>query len=343
MIRHKNLRFTLFLLIVVALASCSRIDDEGFVRCTNGVCTGNIDTQAANLGLSCTATPDSSTVNVDQFFNVTLQAQGGATPYYVASPSGAQSFNPSTVLSGRYRSAGVKREYITVYDSSGLSATCPLDVVVQQGAGCDITIANDNYSPVVNEDIQFHFQAYGTTSGDLVSYEFVPDLYRANNLGYVLTKPAGATATAAFDYKYTSRGVKRPTLYVSTPDSWASCEIAALPVRQPDFEITGKRFAELGAADAKIELKMEDNGEFGGTINYTYELLDSNGSVNTVEDLDEITLTSTSNVYLKIRLRVTARQGTDGPEVVKEVELEFVPSEICNLEVAGGTNGVVVR
>ncbi|MEZ4751561.1 MAG: hypothetical protein R3B54_13360 [Bdellovibrionota bacterium] len=350
MIRHKNLRFTLFLLIVVALASCSRIDDEGFIRCTNGVCTGlEINTQASNLGLSCTATPASSTVNVDQYFNVTLNAQGGATPYYVASTSGAKSFNPSTVLSGRYKTPGTKREYITVYDSSGLSASCPLDVVVQSGAGCDITVANNNYSPAVDEEIQFRFQAYGIETGKLVTYEFIPDANKATNLGYVLTKQATDTATAAFDYKYSSRGVKKPRLYVSTSKSWASCDIAALPVRQPDFEITGKRFADLydpnqaTPTPAKIELEMVDNGEFGGTITYTYDLVETDPNVTLSSDLNEVTVSSETTTYIKVRLKVTAKVGTDGPEVIKYAYLEFVPSEVCPVEIAGDTNGVVIR
>ncbi|MCB0418930.1 MAG: hypothetical protein KDD39_14890, partial [Bdellovibrionales bacterium] len=86
-----------------------------------------------------------------------------------------------------------------------------------------------------------------------------------------------------------------------------------------------------------------DNGEFGGTITYSYELVESDPNVTLSSELNEVTVSSETTTYIKVRLKVTAKVGTDGPEVIKYAYLEFVPSEVCSVDVAGDTNGVVVR
>ncbi len=119
------------LLVSFLIISCS-INDEG-QRCALDSFTcgdGGSETLSAG-GFYCTATPETSVVEVDTRFNVTITAAGGMEPYVLPTRSGGKRFSTSVTISGGYVTTGQKSEYITLYDAEGAQTSCLLNVTVE--------------------------------------------------------------------------------------------------------------------------------------------------------------------------------------------------------------------
>lgn len=337
-------RVALATLPLLLFSACQ--DSQGGFRCATGsVCTGGVQrgTQST-LSLACQAVAPSQ-APVNRIFDVTVNASGGVPPYYTL---GSSPFEGTTTVSGGFSTSGPKHVTLEVFDSEGDRALCSFTTVVgSQNLTCDMTIEGDNYSPRVDEPVRFLFAVSGHVQGVPISYNFVKDV-RREQVGLVYT---GTNANSAYTVRYDQTGDKKPVLvvsqYVNGQRRTGLCAIEHLPVRDPDFTIEGPILATIDGtgSPAEIELEFEDNGEFDGQLTYTSTISYDGGLVSVEDTATGVVVTSTTTVYQVVELRVVAtstRNNQVVDRVEKRVNLFFVPTTLCRINVVGG-NSTLVR
>ncbi len=83
--------------------------------------------------LKCTATVSQSEVISGESLEISVNASGGSSPYYIQ--GSISSFNPSTIVTRTYENSGTNDEFISdtviVNDSIGLTTQCGFSVIVK--------------------------------------------------------------------------------------------------------------------------------------------------------------------------------------------------------------------